>query len=82
MCVCVCTCEQGLIGPWCEYVSVCSLEQPWTLHPPHMQRVLTERWLPAVITLLTDALSHLTPSLSKTTDSNETARLAEHNKVW
>ena len=64
VCVCVCTC-----------VFVCSLVQPWTPHPPHMQRVLTERWLPTMTTLLTDALSHLTPSLSKSTDLNETAML-------
>ena len=61
-------------------LSVCSLVQPWTLHPPRMQRVLTEHWLPAVTTLLTDVLSHLTPSPLKPVDSNETVMSVQYNR--
>jgi hypothetical protein len=60
---------------------MCSLERPWILHLPRMQRVLTEHWSPAVTTLPTDALSRLTLSLSKITDSNETAILVQNNRV-
>ena len=78
----LCLSTHGCLPRTLWYVNiVCSLVQPWTPPLPHMQRVLTEHWSPAVTILLTDALSRSTPSLSKTTDSNETVVLVQHNRV-